>query len=114
MQARVGGQDPFHHFRVRSRGKIGAAKGKACGHALGGRDRFQPGSIFFECAEESFQPPVAITVLERSWPDAELFHVVAESGYSPRMLLCRAAKIRDGFFYLSKRDKVAQFLQARE
>ena len=80
-----------------------------------------PGVIVFSqeefssrAAEEFFQPSVAVAVLERSRPNAELFHVVPESGYSAGMLLRCVPEIRDGFLHLAKRDEVAQFLQPRE
>ena len=107
------GQDPLHHFRVRSGRKIGAAERRMGRKVFAGRGNFQPIGIFLERGEKLCEPSVRITVFVRAGPDAEFFHVVAHRGDATGMEICGVPQIRDDLFDFAEGDEVAQRLVAR-
>jgi len=114
LEARSCGEDPLHHFRVRSGGEVRAAERGLRGDPFGGGDGFEPGGVGFQSKKEILKPAVLVAVLKCAGPDPKFFHVVAERGDSAGTKFGGAAKEANVVFDSAKRDQVAEFLEARE
>src|SRR5262249_50039991 len=73
-----GRQRPLGHFAVAAFRNIYLADRRHLLERFRGRDDTQPAAVFNECVEQPAKPAVIVNMFFGTWPDAELFAVVAE------------------------------------
>ena len=108
------GENPLHHFGVRSGGKIGTPQGRMIGEVFARSGDAEPRRVFFESGEEILEPAVFVAMSVGAGPNAEFFHVIAHGSHAGGMNGGSFAKIFDDIDDFAERDVVTERFLAGE
>ncbi len=74
----------------------------------------QPRRVFFESCKEFLEPAVFVAVVERTGPDAELFHVIAHGGHMIRVRPCGFLQVVNHLLDGSEGNQITKNLLPRD
>src|SRR6266481_4048786 len=90
--------------------RTGAAARRVSCQIIAGCGNCQPIRILLQSGKKIGEPATLVTMLIRSGPDTELFHVIAHGGHAAGVDAGSIAQISDDVFDFAERNEIAQSL----